>query len=172
MFQKGDYVIYGSNGVCVVKEVGPLDIPGVPKDRVYYTLVPFYTRDSQIFVPADNTKVVLRALISKEEIMQLLEEIPSIEPLWVRDEKQRETQYKETIRKCDCRELIRIIRTIEERRQSRLAAGKKMTASDEKYFRIAQDSLYGEFAISLGMERAQVDEFIRNKLELGEVESV
>ncbi len=164
MFQKNDYVIYGNNGVCRIKEIGPLDMPGIPKERMYYTLVPYYTKDSQIFTPVDSTKVVMRSLIHKETILQLLEEIPDLEPLWVKDEKQRETQYKETLRKCDCRELIRIIKTIYHRMQSRIAEGKKITASDEKYFHLAEERLYGEFAIILGIERDQVRDFITEKV--------
>jgi len=165
MFQKDDFVIYGNNGVCIVKDIGPLDIPGIPSGRIYYTLVPYYSKDTQIFTPADSDKVVIRPLICKEAIMQLIEEIPDIELLWVKDEKQRETQYKETLRKCDCRELIRIIKTIYQRMQNRLAEGKKMTASDEKYFHLAQESLYGEFAVTLGMERDQVQDFISEKVQ-------
>ena len=40
MFKAGDFVVYGSNGVCRVQKVGTLDSPGVPKDRLYYTLIP------------------------------------------------------------------------------------------------------------------------------------
>lgn len=164
MFQKNDYVIYGSNGVCWIKEIGPLDIPGISKDQIYYTLVPYYTKDSQIFTPVNSTKVVMRSLIHKDTIMQLLDEIPDLEPLWVKDEKQRESQYKETLRKCDCRELIRIIKTIYQRMQNRIAEGKKITASDEKYFHLAEDRLYGEFAIILGIEKDQVRDFISEKV--------
>ncbi len=163
MFQKNDYVIYGSNGVCMVKDIGPLDIPGIPAGRIYYTLVPYYTKDSQIFTPVDSTKVVMRSLICKEAVLQLIEEIPDIEPLWVMDEKQRESQYKETLRKCDCRELLRIIKTIYQRMQARIAEGKKVTSSDERYFQLAEDRLYGEFAIALGIERDQVKDFIAGK---------
>lgn len=172
MFQKDDFVIYGNNGVCTIKDIGPLDIPGIPKERIYYTLVPYYTKDTQIFTPVDSDKVVMRSLICKEAIMQLIEEIPDIELLWVKDEKQRETQYKETLRKCDCRELIRIIKTIYQRMQSRIAEGKKMTASDEKYFHLAEESLYGEFAVTLGMERDQVRDFISQKVQQKEHLSV
>ena len=49
--------------------------------------------------------------------------------------------------------------------QNRLAEGKKMTASDEKYFHLAQESLYGEFAVTLGMERDQVQDFISEKVQ-------
>ena len=69
------------------------------------------------------------------------------------------------MRKCDCRELIRIIKTIYYRMQSRIAEGKKITASDEKYFHLAEDRLYGEFAIILGMERDQVRDFITAHVE-------
>lgn len=165
MFQKNDYVIYGSNGVCKIKDIGPLDMPGIPKERIYYTLVPYYAKDSQIFTPVDSTKVIMRSLIPKEAIMELLKEIPDMEPLWVKDEKQREAQYKESLRKCDCRELIRIIKTIYYRMQNRIAEGKKITASDEKYFHLAEERLYGEFAIILGMERDQVKDFIAEKVE-------
>ncbi len=164
MFQKDDYVIYGSNGVCMIKDVGPLDLPGIPKEQIYYTLIPYYTKDSQIFTPVDSHKVVMRSLICKEDIMRLIDEIPDIELLWIADEKQRESKYKETLRKCDCRELIRIIKTIYKRMQQRSAEGKKMTASDEKYFHLAQESLYGEFAITLGMERDQIRDFISGKV--------
>lgn len=164
MFQKNDYVVYGYNGVCTVKDIGPLDIPGVPKERVYYTLVPYYTKDSQIFVPADSSKVVLRPVISKDEFLQLMEEIPSIDVLWVDEEKQRDFLYKETLRKCNCRELIQIIKTVEQRRLERIAKGKKMTSTDEKYFHLAEKNLYEEGAIALGIEPAQVKELVVAKL--------
>lgn len=164
MFQKNDYVVYGYNGVCTVKDIGPLDIPGVPNERIYYTLVPYYTKDSQIFVPADSNKVVLRSLISKNDFLRLIEDIPSIDILWINEEKQRELRYKETLRECDCRELVRIIKTIEQRRLVRIAKGKKMTSTDEKYFHLAEKNLYEEGAIALGVEPAQVKELVVAKL--------
>lgn len=169
MFQKDDFVIYGNKGVCTIKDIGPIDIAGVSPGRIYYTLIPYYTKDSQIFLPVDNIKVTMRPLIHKEELLQLIEEIPFIEPLWITDEKQRETQYKEALRKCNCREQIRIIKTIYQRKENRIAAGKKMTASDEKYFHLAEERLYGECAITLGLERTQIQAFITKKLKQAEL---
>ena len=59
-----------------------------------------------------------------------------------------------------CTDLVRILKTIHERRKQRLAAGKKTTSSDEKYFKMAEDSLYGELAISLGMTRDEAKEYV------------
>ena len=39
MFSVGDYVVYGSNGVCKVTEIGPMDLPGVSKDKLFYTMI-------------------------------------------------------------------------------------------------------------------------------------
>ena len=40
MFEVGDYLIYGLNGVCRVEAVGTMEMSGMPKDRLYYTLIP------------------------------------------------------------------------------------------------------------------------------------
>ena len=38
MFQKGDYIVYGSTGVCEVMDVTTVEMTGVEKDRLYYIL--------------------------------------------------------------------------------------------------------------------------------------
>lgn len=126
MFQTGDYMIYGNNGVCQVESVGTIDtIPGIPKDKIYYTLKPLYIKGSTIYTSVDNQKVLIRPLISKEEAMKLIDGIEEIEILWITNEKQREEVYKEGLATCDCKELIKIIKTVYQRMQSRLAEGEK-----------------------------------------------
>lgn len=173
MFQTGDYMIYGNSGVCQVESVGTIDtIPGIPKDKIYYTLKPLYIKGSTIYTPVDNQKVLIRPLISKEEAMQLIDGIEEIETLWISNEKQREEVYKEELATCDCKELIKIIKTVYQRMQERLAEGKKITNSDRKYFKIAQDSLYGELAIVLDMEKEKVEEFITERMQRKAMEIV
>lgn len=173
MFQTDDYMIYGNSGVCQVESVGTIDtIPGIPKDKIYYTLKPLYIKGSTIYTPVDNQKVLIRPLISKEEAMQLIDGIEEIETLWISNEKQREEVYKEELATCDCKELIKIIKTVYQRMQERLAEGKKITNSDRKYFKIAQDSLYGELAIVLDMEKEKVEEFITERMQRKAMEIV
>ena len=166
MFQAGDYMIYGNNGVCKVEEVGTISlVPGIPKDRIYYTLKPIYEKGSTIYAPADSEKVIVRPLISRQEAFELLDGMKEIEPLWIADEKQRENIYKEALATCDCREIIKIIKTSYERMQCRISEGKKITNSDRKYFKMAEDSLYGELAIVLDMEKEKVGEFIAERMK-------
>lgn len=40
-----------------------------------------------------------------------------------------------------------------------------MTYSDEKYYRLAEDNLYGEVAVSLSMTKEEAKEFVERKVE-------
>lgn len=153
MFKVGDLIVYGNTGVCTVEKIGKPELAGVSDDKEYYTLLPYYSRNSRIFTPCDNCKVVMRPVISKKEAEKLIKEIPKIELLVITDEKKREERYKETMRTCDCREFVSILKTIYNRKKTRLAEGKKVTASDERYFNMAEDKLVGELAIALGMDK-------------------
>lgn len=165
MFQAGDYIVYGPQGVCRILEVGTLDLPGIPKDRLYYTLEPLHVLGGRVFTPVDNQKVIIRPVINREEALKLIDSMEQIETLWVPDERKRELCYRDAIKTCDCRELVRIIKTTYQRKKSRTAAGKRVTAGDEKYLHMAEDTLYGELAISLGMKPDQVKDFIVERMQ-------
>ena len=36
MFHVGDYIVYGSNGICRVEEITHPDIAGIDEDKLYY----------------------------------------------------------------------------------------------------------------------------------------
>ena len=171
MFKIGEYVVYGMNGVCIVEEIGPKSLSGIDSNKVYYTLLPLYTKGSRVFTPVDNQKVVMRPVISKQDACNLIDEMKNVEQIEVADDKHRELAYKEALKSCDCRELIRIINTVLKRKEERLAQGKKMSACDERYLKQAQDSLYGEFAISLKMEKDEVEDYIEHRITLKEMAS-
>ena len=40
MYKKGEYVIYGSSGVCQIGDITTLNFDNVPKNRKYYVLYP------------------------------------------------------------------------------------------------------------------------------------
>lgn len=165
MFSVGDYVVYGNNGVCKVTDIGPIDCPGVSRDRLYYTMTPCYIRDSSVSTPVDNTKVVLRKIMTKEEAEDLINRMDEIDEFKVREEKKREYEYKSTILSGDPEEIVGLIKAIYDRIKRRNDSGKKVTSADSKYFHIAEDSLYGELAISLGMDKESIKEYIRSKVK-------
>lgn len=165
MFEKGEYVVYGSKGVCEVVDVITMDLEGIPKDRLYYVLHPCDQKEGRIFTPVDNEKTVIRRIISKKEADTLINEIPNIDGLWISNDKLRELKYKECIRSCECREWIRIMKTLYLRGQERLASGKKITATDSRYLKQAEENLYSELSISLNIPREQMEQYIADKIE-------
>ena len=168
MFQVGEYIVCDHNGVCQVLAI--TEMPELKKDVLYYQLEPVYSRGSRIFVPVDSNKLVMRRVFTEEEVETLLKEIPSIETIWISNEKKREEQYREVARKYDCREWVKIIKTIYLRKRNRRMEGKKITYIDEKYMKLAEENLYGEISIPLKISPDRVERFIRNRIENKESE--
>lgn len=162
MFKVGEYVVYGNTGVCKVEGIGPLSIGSSDKD--YYTLVPVYGRNSRIYAAVDSDKVVIRPIMTRKESDALIDEMEEIGTLPIGDEKRREEIYKETMKTCDCKEWVRIIKTLYFRKMDRLSKGKKVTSSDERYLQMAEENLYGELAFSLQMPKEEVEEFMTEKI--------
>lgn len=160
MFQVNDVVVYGNHGICRVMDIGRLSVSGADKHKQYYTLQPVYQRETVFYIPVDNTKIMLRLALSKSEAEGLVADIAQMESAWIVNEKERETQYKMALHSCDCRELIKVIKTLYERKQLRIQDGKKTTAVDEKYFHLAESQLYEELAFALGMEKDEVGRYI------------
>lgn len=139
MFQAGDVIVCGTHGVCRVEKVGPLSSAVADRDRLYYTLKPFYERGSVVFTPVDNEKMVIRPVISREEALRLIDGIRDAEALGIEDERKREENYKTALKSCRAEELVKMIKTINARKRSRAA-------------------------ISLDLERDQVKAFIRERI--------
>ncbi|MBE5936235.1 MAG: CarD family transcriptional regulator [Lachnospiraceae bacterium] len=165
MFNIGEYIVYGNRGVCEVTDVSKMSMSAMDKDKLYYTLVPIYAKGSKIYSPVDNTKVIIRPVITHDEAIELINNIPDIGYVEDVDEKKREMVYKDAIRTGKCEELIKVIKTLNKRREIRLAGGKKFTAVDERYFNSARDCLYGELAVALDIPVDDVEGYIAERIE-------
>ena len=160
MFNVGDYIVHGRNGVCKVVDITHVNISGVDKNQLYYILVPMKSEESKIFYPVDSNRVVTRAVVSKEEAKNIVSSIKDIEPMWIDNDRQREEKYKEAISSCDCQKLICIIKTLYARNQERIAQGKRITYIDDRYLKEAKQNLHDEFSIALGIEPTEGEKYI------------
>ena len=117
-----------------------------------------------IYAPMDNQAIVMRSPLTREQAEDLIAQIPSIETAWIVNEKEREVQYRQALHTCNCRELVKIIKTLYNRKAARAQRGKRGTAVDERYFRMAEEQLYGELAVALDMDREEVPRYIKQVL--------
>ncbi len=164
MYQVDDVVVYGNHGVCQVVEIGTVDLGMVDKEKLYYTLRPVYKKEAIIYAPVENQKTIMRPVISKSDAEELIRQLPDIETVWVSNEKERELVYKRALLSCDCKELVRIIKTIYTRRKERIQEGKKLTMLDERYFRSAETQLYEELAYAFGISKEDVGSYITSSV--------
>lgn len=164
MFEKGQYIIYGIRGVCEVMDITTIDRPGGPQGKLYYVLRPYYHQDSKIVTPVDSDKTVIRPLLTREEALELIDRIQDVQEMEVTEDNQREERYKEALKTCDCRVWVSMIKALYLRRKDRIEQGKKMTDLDERYFKTAEENLYSELALSLGMSRDEMVDYIKGRV--------
>lgn len=165
MFKIGDYVAHYKEGVCEITAIGKLDMSCSDKKKEYYTLKPLYDTGGTLYTPVTNDRNQIRGVIAAEEARMLIEDMPSIEELWIADEKRREAFYKEALLKNECREWIAIIKTSYLRKKKRLSSGKKVINVDDKYLNIAERFLYGELAVALNMTKDEVKDYIKKNVK-------
>ena len=157
MYPKGSYIFYGQAGVCKVDEIGPLD--GVPDARqgLYYTLE-VVGEPGRVFVPVD-TSAYLRPILTYEEAQALLREIPSLKAdLSSASTRQWEDRYRAMVKSHSCREMVRLLKTVEGR------PGRRQSSMDERYRKRAQRLLYTELSVALGVSPERAEALVEERL--------
>lgn len=154
MYQIGELVQYGNSGVCKIEEIVQ-GVPGLQTDTQCYLLIPVSGKDGKIYSPVGSGKVKMRRILSSEEVKELMGKAPEIETLTIVNEKQCEIVYKEELYSVDCYRWIGLLKTLYSRRSARIAAGKKITATDERYLKSVEERLREELSIVIGQEAAQ-----------------
>lgn len=165
MFSIGDYMVYGINGVCLVQDIcaSPFD----KKDtRTFYLLKPLgSSAGSVIYTPTDNEQVLMRPLMTRERVQELIEQMPGITPLEIPMEKMRREIYRQVMHSCDPVEYVRLIKTVYQRRMDMIQQHKRLSETDSDFERNAKLSLYHELAVVLGVQFAEVEPYLISKLE-------
>lgn len=165
MFDVGEFAVCGHNGVCRVEDITTLNMSGIDKTRKYYILRPVSVNTSVVYVPLDVAETSLRGVMPREEAQKLVATAGQAEFLDKIDDRMLEKQYKECIKSNQCTEWMRLLKTVYNRRQERLQSGRKVTAVDDKYFRIAADNLFAELAIALDLPVGEIEQTILGQLE-------
>ncbi|MBQ6756067.1 MAG: hypothetical protein IJP43_03865 [Oscillospiraceae bacterium] len=146
--------------MCKVEEIGNPVIGGKTADRLYYTLSPLY-RSGRVLAPVEG-KVFMRPVMSREDAMALIEAIPATEEEACEERNLRmlTEHYQTRLQQYDPMELVRVIKSVQKKRDLALSRGKKLGQIDERFMHRAEEMLYGELAVALEIEKNQVLNFI------------
>ncbi|MDE6212590.1 MAG: CarD family transcriptional regulator [Lachnospiraceae bacterium] len=165
MFEKGELIMCGGHGVCRVIDITDNPIDRMDKEKKYYVLEPVFEKASTIYTPVNNDKIVMRRIMNKDEAEKLIEHITEIDTVWIQEEKRREQTYKDAIRTYDSKSLVQIIKTLYQRKKSRINEGKKVLSSDELYLHKAEELLYSEMSLALAIPKEKVEEYIAEAVD-------
>lgn len=164
MYQIGDLVVYGCQGVCRI--VATEERSTERKNITYYVLVPVDQTGATYRIPTENPAALakLRPIISREKIDALLQDEQVRKLCWISDENQRKQRYRELISSGDYKALLMMIHAIHQHKESQMEAGRKLHMADENFLRDAQRLLAGEFSVALGIAPEQVGTYILSAL--------
>ena len=162
MFEKGETVYYGTAGVCKVNDIcrSPFD----PSDeRMYYVLEPSdLTGGTIIYAPADNDRVLLRALMTEDEANALISSIPLLPVLEIASERQRREEYRNAMKDGTPESLVRLIKTIYAKRN---VGNKRVSDTDTEFDKVARRALLGELCAVLGIPANEIESLINSEMK-------
>lgn len=155
MLSRGDAVVYKCKGLYKVEDIGTLDFSFADRNKKYYTLQSIEDSRDRAYVPTDD-EANIRRPVSREEALALIERMPDIEVLRVKNEKFREQEYKECISDFCPENWVRVLKTLYKRTKNRGS----VTSMDRKYQILLEHALYSEFSFVLGVPLNQMTQFI------------
>ncbi|MGG7143352.1 CarD family transcriptional regulator [Clostridium nigeriense] len=162
MFKINDYVVYGSNGVCQIEDIEIMSLKN--QELEYYILSPVYNSRMTIKIPVNNNKILMRELMSKSEVRNLIEGISRNETIEIEDSRKRAQEYRDIIKTGNAEEIIKVINSIRLEEDEKISLGKKLNKTDEDIMIIARKQLYQEIAIVLGINIDDVGDYIKNNM--------
>lgn len=160
MYKINDVVVYRRD-VCKVVGKQRSDFTG----EKCYVLVPYYKDDGSIKmqVPMSNKGGHLRDLVTKEEIRKLIKETPDIELLESKPANMK-SQYANLIKSDSLQDLVCIIKTSYSRNKERMDQHKKLASIDDEYLQKAEEYLYNELAVALGMSFEEAKDYFSKEV--------
>lgn len=158
-YTKGDYVVHPGQGVCEVDGIVEHARNGV--SRLEYELYPAAGARMRICFPVCNEEQ-LRPAVARREALALMTEMPTMANDAFDDPKSWavEEHYKDGLRHGDCRDALRIAKTMHDRMECERARGKRPKACYERIYKEARQRALVELGVALGASCDEVDSMI------------
>ncbi len=165
MFSKGEYVVYATNGICLIEDIGPMR-NSEEQDKNYYILRPNNSPASVLYVPLDSAVLCakMRNVFTKDELEQILADVRSDSFDWIDERKSRMNTFREMLHSGDMKVLILLAGCIYRKRDQLGQAGKRLSDADEHVLKSAVRIVEEEFAWVLGIPRTSVSSYIKDSL--------
>lgn len=170
MFDIGSYVVYRSEGVCVVSDIREENFGTIGKSEKYYILTSINSQSSTTFVPVNNAELTahMRPLLSASQINELSVSLRDARIEWIDETRARSNRFKEILSVGDPEELIRLVNTLSERIAEVSANGRKPSTTDLNALRRAEKILFDQFCATTDLVSSQdIAPLLRGEIKAG-----
>ena len=167
MLNIGECVIYGSHGLCSVRDILVPSFLERGNEKQYYQMVSAVDAGSVLYVPVDGAESKIRKVVSARKAQGLIDDIEDVLELELPEGKKAEPAIMEVIKRNVAEEMMSLVKSLRRIKAHREAEGKKFASLNEKHLLMAEKLLYTELAFALKTEK----EDIRNRVlsELSEI---
>lgn len=148
MFKVNDYIIYKSD-VCLINEIKEIH------NLDYYVITPINDSSLKINLPSDSK--FIRPIISYEEAIKIIDNIPNVEVVDASNDKALEQIYKKLLMSDNLNDLVIVIKTTYLRNKKRLDGGKKIGSVDSYYYEEGIKKLFSELSITLKLDEDKIE---------------
>ena len=165
MYTVNDCVFYKTVGICRITAIRAERI-GRGEAQPCYVLKPVYNPNTTLYIPMEQDDLVrmMRPILTKEEIVNLISYMPDAEAPWIENERDRGKDFYEKLQSCDAHEWIKIIKALYQQKGTRKQASKAMNSIDSRIMTAAEKLLHEEFAFVLGIEPSAVLPYILERI--------
>lgn len=175
MYACGDTVVYHHH-VCEVAALREDYFEG--KD--YFELRTLFENSLKLFVAVDEAAPpTLRPVMTKREALALIDSMAdadSIDEETLRPdaptptllERRFKEEYERRLKTFAPQDLVPIMKSVHDRTARRVDSGRRITATDKKYFDLAEGLLCDELAVSLSIPRDEVKSVLVERVKRAE----
>ncbi len=157
-YKNGEYVIYNGLEICKIGDNVFREFDG--KKTEYITLYPTDI-NTTIYIPAEKCDTLLRPMLSREELLKIIDMIPDINE----HSCDSNIDFAEAVKSGDHKGILTVMSSIYARGQKRARDGKTLFKTDRRNFDIAKKIIHNEIAYAFGIDPSEAEKFISNRIE-------
>ena len=163
MYQVDDCVVFGTTGVCLISEIIREDF-GDAEKRAYYVLTPVNGKGPTIYVPTDNCAGKFRRIMSLEDALALLNQLPDLVCCWPLDDAERRDLLTRLLQSDNPLDSARAVGMLTLHQEQLAEDGKRLSAQDSELLKTAEQTLYPELAYVLGSDEEQTARMVLERI--------
>lgn len=163
MIKIGQIVVTKNSGVCKIITEEEMNFgAGIKK---YYVLRPVFAKDqsSKVYIPADQNGL-LRPLMKKEEILDVIDTMPKMEKIWFNDQKERRSKFDEIYRRGNIYEICQLVKSLYLHNEELKLSKHTLSMLDREYLNKLKEGVYQEFSLALDIPYEEVDNYIEKRI--------